>query len=294
MSTDATVARAFSLTAERYDAFAADHPHLTRMRMRVYAHVAAVVPAGARILELNAGTGTDAVALARRGFHVHATDIAPGMLARIDAKARDAGVARRVTWEPRSFLDLEGVSGTPYDAVLSNLGGLNCTNAIERVGAGLHRALRPGGIAVLVIMPRICLWELAVAVTGDVRLATRRLRRGGTIAHLEGLHFPVHYLAPRDLAGRLGPDFELTGIRGLSVITPTAESKNLARRHPRLYGALARLDDRLCDLPLLRGWGDFAIVTVRRRGRGWGCARWSLQARGPSSAPRSPVSAARW
>ena len=35
----ATVADAFSATAEKYDAFAEDHPHLTRMRSKVYAHV---------------------------------------------------------------------------------------------------------------------------------------------------------------------------------------------------------------------------------------------------------------
>jgi len=79
----ATIADAFSRTAEHYDNFADDHPHLTRMREQVYAHVVRHVPAGASILELNAGTGTDAVALARRGYRVHATDIAAGMLERV-------------------------------------------------------------------------------------------------------------------------------------------------------------------------------------------------------------------
>jgi hypothetical protein len=47
------------------------------------------------------------------------------------------------------------------------------------------------------------------------------------------------------------------------VITPTAESKGLAKRHPRLYAALAWLDDRLSRVPPWRGWGDFFIVTLR-------------------------------
>ena len=77
-----TIAEAFSRTAEKYDSFAGDHPHLIRMRNKVYDHISKLLPRGSRILELNAGTGTDAVALAQRGYHVHATDLASGMLGR--------------------------------------------------------------------------------------------------------------------------------------------------------------------------------------------------------------------
>src|SRR5687767_9823406 len=121
-----TIADAFSRTAEKYDSFAQDHPHLTRMRNKVYAHLVRHVSPGARILELNAGTGTDAVELAQRGFLVHATDIAPGMLTRLRDKVEMSGLQGRVTIEQRSFLALEEVSGTPFDAVFSDLGGLNC------------------------------------------------------------------------------------------------------------------------------------------------------------------------
>ena len=75
-----TIAEAFSRTAEKYDSFANDHPNQTRMRNKVYSHLERFLPAGSRILELNAGTGTDAIELARRGYTLHATDIAPGML----------------------------------------------------------------------------------------------------------------------------------------------------------------------------------------------------------------------
>src|SRR5512143_4073355 len=95
----ATIAEAFSRTAEKYDSFAQDHPHLTRMRNKVYEHVARHVPRGARVLELNAGTGTDAVQLAQRGYFVHATDIAPGMLERLPEKVSRLGLHDRVSME---------------------------------------------------------------------------------------------------------------------------------------------------------------------------------------------------
>src|SRR5512144_1244706 len=108
------IAEAFSRTAEKYDSFAQDHPHLTRMRDKVYAHVMKYVPPGMHILELNAGTGTDAVQLAQRGYSVHATDIAPGMLARLREKVNILRLHYRVTVEEQSFLSLENTEGAPF------------------------------------------------------------------------------------------------------------------------------------------------------------------------------------
>jgi ubiquinone/menaquinone biosynthesis C-methylase UbiE len=261
----AVIADAFSRTAARYDEFAEDHPHLTRMREKVYAHLERVVAPGSTILELNAGTGTDAVQLARRGYRVHATDIAPGMLERGREKVARLGLQSRVTIEARSFLDLDGVPGAPFDAVFSDLGGLDCVADLRPVIASLERVLRPGGVVVWVLMPRICLWELGLALTGQLRLAFRRLSRGGTRAHLEGRYFDVHYFDPGPVIRDFGAGYEPLGLEGLSVITPTAESKNLAKRHPRIYAALCRLDDRLSPRAPFSGWGDFYIVSLRRR-----------------------------
>ncbi len=264
----AIVADAFSRTAARYDAFADDHPHLARMRAKVYAHVERVVPAGSSILELNAGTGTDAVELARRGFRVHATDIAPGMLGRARDKAARLDLQGRMTVQECSFLDLGRVIGGPYDAVFSDLGGLNCTSDLRPVIADLGRVLRPGGTVVWVLMPPVCLWELALVFTGQFRLALRRLSRHGTRANLEGRRFRVDYFTPRSVVRAFGPEFDVLEVEGLSVLTPTAESKNLAKRHRTVYGALCRLDDLLAPRAPFSGWGDFFVVSLRQRPAG--------------------------
>jgi ubiquinone/menaquinone biosynthesis C-methylase UbiE len=261
----ATIAEAFSETAPKYDAFAEDHPHLGRMRAKVYAHFERFVEPGAKVLELNAGTGTDAVALAARGYRVHATDIAPGMLERLADKVARLGLEERVSVQPCSFLDLQDVTGGPYDAVFSDLGGLNCAADLRLVVRGMDGLLRPGGVAVWVVMPPICLWELAYALTGQLGFAFRRLSRRGTRAHLEGRHFDVYYYSPRRVVAAFGAGYERLAIEGLSVITPTAESKNLAKRHRTLYRGLAWLDDRISPHAPASGWGDFFIVTMRRR-----------------------------
>jgi ubiquinone/menaquinone biosynthesis C-methylase UbiE len=260
-----TVARAFSKVAGKYDQFGDDHPHLTRMRHKVYRHLMRHVPPGSSILELNSGSGTDAVYLAQRGYRVHATDIAPGMLQRLEDKVERFGLGEQLTAQTCSFSELEQVTGGPFDAVFSDLGGLNCAPSLTPIIDKLPLVLRAGGVVTWVLMPPVCLWELALVFTGKLRLAFRRLSSQGTLAHLEGFYFPVYYFTPRQAMASFGPEYELLSIEGLSVITPTAESKNLARRFRRVYGTLAWLDDRLSPRWPWRAWGDFYVISLRYR-----------------------------
>ena len=261
-----TIAEAFSRTAEKYDSFAEDHPHLTRMRNKVYSHITRLIRRGARILELNAGTGTDAVQLAQRGYFVHATDIAPGMLNRLEDKVSRLGLQNRISMEARSFLSLQDIQGAPFDVVFSDLGGLNCVPNLAPVIQQLPNVLKSGGIVTWVLMPHICLWEMAEFLRGNFPLAFRRFSRGSVRANLEGLSFDVYYFSPRQVIQWFGNDFELLALEGLSVITPTAESKNFAKGYPRLYQTLSWLDDRLSPHWPWNGWGDFYMLTMKYKG----------------------------
>ncbi len=257
------IAEAFSRTAEKYDAFAEDHPHLTRLRGKVYAHLERFLKPNARILELNAGSGVDAVHLAQQGYSIHATDISNGMLARFRDKVTRLGLQERISIQECSFNELENVSGGPFDAVFSDMGGLNCIQDLTPVTQKLASVLLPGGVVTWVLMPPICLWEIAEIFRLHPKLAFRRFSPAGTRSHLEGLFFDVYYHAPDKVMGWFGPDFKLLSLEGLSVITPTTESKNFSLRFPRLYNALARLDDHLAPRRPWSGWGDFYIISLR-------------------------------
>jgi len=258
-----TIAEAFSRTAAKYDAFAEDHPHLTRLRNKVYAHVSRYVSPGSHILELNAGTGIDAVALAQRGYCVHASDIASGMLARARDKVAQFGLDERIRVQQCSFTDLDQIEGGPFDAVFSNLGGLNCIPDLSPVVEQLPQVLCPNGIIIWVLMPPVCLWEIAEIFRGNFRLAFRRMSRSGASSHLEGLYFDVYYYSPRRVLDWFGPEYTFLDLEGLSVITPIAESKNLAIRFPRFYKLLAHIDDALSTRSPWWGWGDFYILSMK-------------------------------
>lgn len=256
------VAEAFSRKASQYDAFGEDHKNLSRMRQKVIDHICSLVPANSYLLELNAGTGLDALSLVQRGYRVHATDLSPGMVAEIEVKIEHEKLANQLTAQRCSFTDLDQISPGPFDAVLSNAGGLNCIADLTRVTNQLPSILKPGGIVTVVIMPRICPWELA-HFWKDWQVSTRRLRPGGVMANVAGVQFKTTYFSVRQVRQAFGPRFKLVKQEALSLLTPPADNKKFAHKWPKIYKLLARLDDKVSRWPVLRGWGDFFILSMR-------------------------------
>lgn len=258
----ATVAAAFSGKAADYDGRSVDHPVDRWAREVVRATVRRHVAPGGSILEINAGTGLDAAALAAAGYRVHATDIAPGMLARA---AERASGQPSMTVESRSFLDLPGVPGAPFDLVLSNFGGLNCTDRLDVVASGIAEVLRPGGAAVIVFMPPVSPWEHVQVVRGDVGTATRRWRRGGVMANIAGTAVRVWYPSARTVASAFGTGFRVVEARALCLFAPSMMLEGFPRRHRTLTRLGMWLDDRLAARWPFRLAGDFTILVLERR-----------------------------
>jgi SAM-dependent methyltransferase len=257
------VREGFSRKAEPYDRRIATDPADAWARGLVRMEVLRHARAGDRILELNAGTGADAAWLADRGFVVHATDVAPGMVERIAARAAER--PGRLTAEERSFTDLAGVPGAPFDLVVSNFGGLNCTNDLDVVGRGVARVLRAGGHAVVVVMPPISPWEHALILRGDGRTAIRRWRRGGVIANIEGAQVRTWYHGSDRVVSAFGPAFRLVGRRSIGCFAPPLLFERFPVRHPRVTAAGRWLDERVARHAPFNRIGDFCVITLRRR-----------------------------
>ncbi len=153
------------------------------------------------VLELNCGTGADAVWMAKQGWRVLATDVSPEMVAVTREKARQAGVGALVHTQVCSFAEIGNIDGT-FDLVFSNFGGLNCIPpaALKSLGEVLPGKLKPGGMFVAVVMSRFCWWEtLYYLLKMNPKTAFRRLSRNPVNAHLdEKTTVPTWYYSPAE------------------------------------------------------------------------------------------------
>jgi ubiquinone/menaquinone biosynthesis C-methylase UbiE len=262
-------AKAFSRQSLVFDEYDAGNTIIRYKRKRVREHVLRHMPARGAILELNSGTGEDAAFFARKGYRVHATDIAMGMQQQLREKMQRLGLTERVSTELCSYNSLELLRERgPYDLVFSNFAGLNCTSSLDKVLVSLSPLVKPGGQVTMVILPRVCLWELLLVFKGKFRTALRRLGSPvrGVRSHVEGVYFRCWYYSPSYVRRHMPKEFELLGLEGLCTVVPPSYIEHFAEKRPGLYGWLRRLEDRWKASWPWRAIGDYYIISFRKRG----------------------------
>ncbi|GJQ20946.1 MAG: hypothetical protein HBSIN02_13010 [Bacteroidia bacterium] len=241
-----------------------ENPTTAGFREEVYRVVTALIRPGDSVLDINCGTGIDANALAHRGFKVTGVDISPGMLREAAKKA-----ARRpnlsLEFLESSFDDLSAVSGRTFDLVLSNFGGVNCTDVPGRVFEQVAGVTKPGGYFLAVIMPRVSLWEIIAGLTRfDLRSAFRRMRKSAPSTGFGGHTFQVHYFSLRALLREASQWFTTRWIRGVWILSPPPHAESFRRRLPGLSSFLARIERRIAKLPIFRALGDHVMILFQR------------------------------
>lgn len=247
------------------------------LRAAVWRRLAVRFQSGDRVLELNCGTGADAMFLAQRGVQVLATDVTRAMLAAAQARVIEAGAGQRVTVQR---LDLQALAAwgdgvpaaeveallfshvRPFTGVLSNFGGLNCIANLAGAARALARVTTPGAWTLLCIMGPLVPWEWAWYLgRGEPGKAFRRLRRRGVAWRGLTIHYPSIGAVRRAFA----PSFELARVSAVGALLPPTYAEPWAARHPRLVTALTHAERRLETLFPLPWLADHFLLELRRR-----------------------------
>jgi ubiquinone/menaquinone biosynthesis C-methylase UbiE len=260
-------AAAFSKQAPLFDELYAGDIIIQYKRKRVRDHVLQYLPSGSNILELNAGTGDDAIFFARQGHTVHATDISAVMQNMLTEKVKLHDLKGSISHELRSYTDLKNLFNRgPYDAIFSNFAGLNCTDELPKVLQSFNNLLKPRGFVTLVILPKFCLWEFLLLFKGKFRTAFRRFSgRKGSKAHIEGEFFRCWYYNPSFIKQNLKDSFNLLGVEGLCTFVPPSYMEKFAEKHPRAYKGLKKREDKWKSKWPWRNIGDYYIITLQKK-----------------------------
>jgi ubiquinone/menaquinone biosynthesis C-methylase UbiE len=258
---------AFTRQSAVFDALYAGNTIVNYKRACVRQHVLQYLAPGGNILELNAGTGEDAVFFAQQGFKVHATDISAGMHGEVKQKAAKTGLDKMISTEICSFTHLDQLENKgPYDLIFSNFAGLNCTGELDKVLASFDGLLNPGGMVTLVILPKFCLWEMLLVFKGKFRTAFRRFySKKGRKARVEDTWFKCWYYNPSYIIKRQKGNFQLLGIEGLCTLVPPSYIEGFAEKYPQLYRFLAEKEERLKSRWPWKYVGDYYIISLRKR-----------------------------
>ena len=258
---------AFSKQSKVFDQVYGEDTVVHYKRQRVREHMMGNLNAGSTILELNCGTGEDAIFFAQKGFSVHATDILEDMLEVVKQKVSAYSLNQKVSVEQCSFAELDYLHHKgPFDAIFSNFGGLNCTRQLDKVLLSIKPLVNPGGTVTLVIISKYCFWEFLLLFKGKFKTALRRLfANKGRKAHVEGGFFRCWYYSPSYVKKHLQKEFDLVALEGLCTIVPPAYIEGFAENRPGIFSFLKRKENKLKSKWPWKFIGDYYIITFRKR-----------------------------
>jgi ubiquinone/menaquinone biosynthesis C-methylase UbiE len=259
--------KAFSKQSVLFDEIYAGDTIIRYKRDRVRTHVKRFLKPGSHILELNAGTGDDAVFFAGEGHTIHATDISVGMQERLQQKVYQKRLDSCITTEICSYTSLENLAAKgPYDHIFSNFAGLNCTDELGKVLSSLSPLLTQNGVVTLVVLPKFCLWEFLLIAKGKTKTALRRFcGKKGARSHIGGEYFRCWYYNPSYITEKLKKDFDVLLLEGLCTLVPPSYMERFAEKHPRMYAYLCRLENRFRYSWPWRSIGDYYIISLRKK-----------------------------
>ncbi len=238
-------------------------------RKRVWRCLEEVIPEldGLEILELNCGTGEDAVLFGDRGFNIVATDISEEMLKVTQQKVRQYSLQHKIS---SHYLDLDAFDETifnkKFDLIFSNFGGINCISpeALQKLLKKIPAILEPGGRFVAVIMPRHCLWEtLYFLLKFQIKKAFRRWTKSEVPVDLNGMTLKTWYYQPREIKRWAKAGFTLVNKMpvGFSV-PPSYLEKFFSRRKRWLFWHYA-LEKKISRFSFLSGFADHFIIDLK-------------------------------
>jgi SAM-dependent methyltransferase len=221
---------------------------------------------GQSILELNCGTGIDAVFLGRKGIQVLACDISPRMIEIARSLADEARTTTPPEFRVLATESLPTLKEGPFDGAFSNFAGLNCVADLAPVAASLAQHLKPGARFIACMVGRFVPFEIAwyLAHCEPRRAFQRLFERRSSFRGEEDL--TIYRPTVGEIVRQMQPSFRLLRWKGIGITVPISYAEKFAGRYPRLIRQLATIDNTIGKLPLFRGMGDCVLLEFERTG----------------------------
>ena len=238
-------------------------------RKHVWTYIEKIFPElnGLEMLELNAGTGEDALMFSDKGFNIIATDVSTEMLKVTQQKAEKFSMQNRISSQ---YLDLENISDVlfdkKFDLIFSNFGGLNCINpdSLQKLLDKIPSMLNPNGRFVAVVMPKFCLWEsLYYGAKFQFRKVFRRWTSKEVVANLHGTTVRTWYYSPAQIRDWASLKFKVVKTQPVGIALPPSYLDSFFIRNKKFLTALHKMEKRFNRHSIFSGLGDHFIIDLQ-------------------------------
>jgi SAM-dependent methyltransferase len=222
-----------------------------------------------KILEINCGTGEDALWLASQGHSVIATDVAAGMINEAKQKTESAGIDHKTSFIQSGFEQLYATfQEEQFDLIFSNFSGLNClpAEALITLSHDLSALLRSGGCMAVVIFGKYTIWEtLYYGCRLNFRQAFQRWQHKTVNVPLkEDVAQPVYYYSIRRFKS-LMHGFRLLQQRPVGLFIPPSYLDGSMKKRMYLYNKLVKLDKAFSQWAAFSAFADHTFLLFEKK-----------------------------
>jgi ubiquinone/menaquinone biosynthesis C-methylase UbiE len=220
---------------------------------------------GSHILELNCGTGEDALFLAQHDVSVVACDASERMIEtarrRMQSEDPDAPIEfKLLATEHLSKLN----HGDLFDGAFSNFSGLNCVADLNQTARDLAALVTMGAPVLICLSTRFCLSEIVwFALHGQFRKAFRRFSGFATVK-VGDFTVKVNYPTLRAVERSFSSFFRMRSCTGIGIAVPPSYLEPIIRKRPGLLNLFRRIDRIISQLPWFRTVGDHMLIHFER------------------------------
>jgi ubiquinone/menaquinone biosynthesis C-methylase UbiE len=216
---------------------------------------------GQKLLELNCGTGIDAVHLAQRGMQLVACDISSRMIELARQLAISTHTGGLIDFKVLRNEEIGSLQGeNVFDGAFSNFCGLNCVEDLPPVVRELTRLVKPGAPIILCMIGRFVPWDFAwFLARREPRKALRRLC-GSDFRSFDGGGVCVQRPSVKEITRLMSPAFRRRRWSGIGIAVPPTYAETRTRSFPRLIKALAAIDRLISGLPFFRRMADCVLL----------------------------------
>ena len=218
------------------------------------------------ILELNCGTGEDAVYFAKKRLCVIATDVSDEMLNVTNEKIGKLGVSDYVTTKK---LDLTNTSdfnfNQKFDLVFSNFGGLNCVDkeSLKNLSVILSTLLNENGRIIFVLMPKYSLWDSSYyLMKTKFNKVFRRSSSKPLNVNLNGVNVKTFYYSPREIAKIFHNRFKVQNIKPVGFFIPPSFLNKFFLKKKKTLRMLDMFESSVSNFSFLANLSDHFLIDM--------------------------------
>jgi ubiquinone/menaquinone biosynthesis C-methylase UbiE len=218
------------------------------------------------ILEINCGTGEDAIYFEKLGHNVLATDASIKMIKLAQLKMEQEK-ATNLLFKQVAFSEIHNLKPEHnFDLVFSNFGGLNCISRDELkiLFKDIFGLLKHDGRFIGVVMPKFCLLEFFYFL---IKLQWgkmfRRYHKSAVMVNLNGIFFKTWYYSPSEIKN-LNHSLRVRHIMPIGIALPPTYMEEFFKEKPLLLKLLNSLESGLNKIPLFAGFSDHFLIDLQK------------------------------